>query len=134
MRSFAAALLVLAVTAACGSGSAGGSSAPAGSSSAPPTSSTAAVSTTGACAAAVHAEDRTIPKLLDETVKPSVTLSMGPSPALGITRTTIAQAKQTMRRIVTALRLEVKRYTPCLGASWAANVNTEITPLAAFLQ
>jgi hypothetical protein len=133
MRSFAAVVLVVAAAAACGSGSAGGSSAPAGSSQ-PPPSSTAAVSTTGACAAAVHAEDRTIPKLIEDTVKPSVTLSMGPSPDLGIARRTVAQARRQMRRIVAALKLEVRRYTPCLGASWAANVNTEITPLEALVQ
>ena len=127
------ALVLLAVAVACGSGGAAASSAPAGS-SAPSSSVTQTVSTTGACAAAVHAENRTIPNLIQQTVKPSVTLSMGPSPDLGITRAIIAKAKKTMRRIVAALRLQVRRYTPCLGASWATNVNEQIDPLAAYLQ
>lgn len=37
-----------------------------------------------------------------------------------------------MRRIVVALKLEVLRYQPCLGASWAANVRSQIAPLQAY--
>ncbi len=92
------------------------------------------MSTTGSCAAALHAENRTIPKLIEETTAPTVTVATGPQPALGITKAKVARARRTIGRIAAGLEREVRRYQPCLGAAWAANVRSQIAPLKSYVQ